>query len=391
VIRVLVFTTLYPSSALPGRGLFVEERVRQLKAHSPVSPTVVAPVPWFPRALRSLARYRGFALTPRREERHALSVEHPRYVTLPKIGMTIAPVLLALGSWRETQRAVRGGVDLIDAHYFYPDGVAAALLSRWFGKPYVITARGTDVNVLPNYRLPRAWIRWAAKHASAIVAVSAALAERLQELGVDAAKIRVIRNGVNLERFSVIDRAEARRKLGLPEDGRLALSVGNLVEGKGHQHAIAALAQLPGWQLRVAGVGEYEPTLRRLANELEVADRVTFAGLVPQEHLSVSYSAADLLILASAREGLPNVILEALACGTPVVASRVGGIPEVIDRAELGELIDEPSGATVARAVTRVAAAATDRQVLRAQAERFSWETTSRSQIELFHQVLGTT
>src|SRR5690606_25968817 len=143
-------------------------------------------------------------------------------------------------------RLLAGGhdFDLIDAHYYYPDGIAAALLARWFRKPFVVTARGTDLNLLPDYRVPRRWIQWAARRAAASITVSEALKQKLVGLGASPDDVHVVRNGVDLELFHPLDRTSTREALGLPA-GRWLASIGNLVPLKGHDIAIQALERLP--------------------------------------------------------------------------------------------------------------------------------------------------
>ena len=185
-MRILTFSTLYPNASRPSQGLFVETRLRQLLSNSRVQAQVVAPVPWFPSAHPRYGRYAAFASVPKKERRHGIQVSHPRFVSLPKIGMTIAPLLLANAVQPVLERIAREGYkfDLIDAHYFYPDGVAAAILGKRLGVPVVITARGSDLTLLPRYILPRKMIQWAACNAAGLVTVCAALKQPLIALGV---------------------------------------------------------------------------------------------------------------------------------------------------------------------------------------------------------------
>ncbi|HWI14795.1 MAG TPA: glycosyltransferase family 4 protein, partial [Burkholderiales bacterium] len=169
-MKVLTFTTLYPNAARPSHGLPVETRLRHVVNTGQVETRVVAPVPWFPSGHPRFRDYAVYARAPRVEVRNGIHIDHPRYPLIPKVGMTVAPFLLS-----RAMRAVVARVleefpfQLIDAHYFYPDGVAAVMLGRYFGKPVVVTGRGTDLNVIPGYRMPRRMIRWAADNAAGIV------------------------------------------------------------------------------------------------------------------------------------------------------------------------------------------------------------------------------
>ena len=228
MIRTITFTTLYPNAVQPAHGIFVENRLRHLIASGAVTSRVVAPVPWFPAALASLSRAHGvLARVPRKERRFELEVVHPRFPVVPKFGMTMAPALLfarALPVLRRLQ-SEGGDFDLIDAHYFYPDGVAAIMLGKALGKPVVITARGTDINLIPSHSLPRAMIRYAAREAAGIIAVSQALKDELIALGIPDSRINVLRNGVDLAMFHPVERSAARRHLGLRSHLRRARTI----------------------------------------------------------------------------------------------------------------------------------------------------------------------
>jgi glycosyltransferase involved in cell wall biosynthesis len=388
-MKILTFSTLFPSAARPSHGIFVETRLRHLVASGRVESRVVAPVPWFPSRNPRFGAYAVSASAPREEQRYGIQVLHPRYPVLPKIGMTLGPVLLAQSVKPVIERVLaQYPFDLIDAHYFYPDGVAAILLGRRFGKPVVITARGTDVNLIARYRLPRAMIRWAARHASGMITVACALKDKLVGLGIPAERIEVLRNGVDLQHFRPVDREDWRRRFGFRRT--TLLSVGNLVPLKGHDLTIRALRLLPELDLVIIGDGPERAALGSLVRESGVSDRVTFAGAMPQEDLRHYYGAADALVLASSREGWANVLLESMACGTPVIASNVGGTPEVVAAPEAGLMMAERTPEALADAVRRLFEHYPDRGATRRYAEGFSWAATTAGQLELFDRILST-
>jgi glycosyltransferase involved in cell wall biosynthesis len=386
-VRILTFSTLYPNSAQPGHGVFVETQLRQMLQAGEHESVVMAPVPWFPSEHAWFGRYSVYARVPREEERHGIRVLHPRYLVLPKIGMTLAPFLLARSALPAMRRLLeRFPFDVIDAHYFYPDGVAAVMLGMRLGKPVVISALGTDVNVIPSYRWPRQMILWAARHAGGMITVARALKDRLVALGVPDTRIEVLRNGVDLRLFRPVDRDEWRGKLGFT--GTTLLSVGNLVTHKGHDLAIRALSLLPGMRLVIVGNGPERENLAALAQDLRLADRVTFAPVMPQEKLRHYFGAADALVLASSREGWANVLLESMACGTPVIASRVGGTPEVITAPEAGVLMAQRTPQALADAARRLFAKYPDRAATRRYAEAYSWDATTERHLQLFQRVI---
>ncbi|CDN88933.1 MULTISPECIES: glycosyltransferase family 4 protein [Hydrogenophaga] len=389
-IKVLLFSSLFPSSVRSIHGIFVETRLRELVKSGGVEAKVVAPVPWFPSTAKRFGEYAQFAATPRYEQRNGLEVFHPRYLLLPKVGMNLAPWAMALAALPLLKRIQREGFDfdLIDAHYYYPDGVAAGLLAKWLGKPFVVTARGTDLNLIPQYAYPRRLILETAARASGSIGVCQALMDSLRDLGGDPSKLHVLRNGVDLERFVPEPRELARERLGLPVDGRYLLSVGLLIERKGHHIAIEALTQLPGVTLLIAGSGPDRAKLEALAARLGVADRVRFAGVVPQTELKWWYAAADVLTLCSSREGWANVLLEAMACGTPVIATNIWGTPEVVSTPDAGRLMRDRDAASLADAWRELMAALPAREAVRRHAERFSWEETTQGQLDLFRSVI---
>jgi glycosyltransferase involved in cell wall biosynthesis len=391
-IKTLVISNLFPNREFPRNGIFTENRMRNMMKSGRVDVRVLAPIPWFPLRGEQFGRYGRFARVSATETRHGIEVRYPRFPVIPKVGMALSAVLLALALVAPIRRLIREGfeIDVIDAYYFYPDGVAAALLGRWFDKPVIITAYGNDLSQIADYRLPRWQILWAARHASGMTTVCQALKDRLVELGADADRVKVVLHGVDLQLFQPpTDRDAVRAELRI--SGPTLLSVGNLIELKGHNFVIGALRELPGFHLVIAGDGEEFDNLRALAKHCGVADRVRFLGHVDQTQLPRYYGAADALVLASSREGIANVMIEALACGTPVIATAVWGAPEVITSPVAGVLIEERSDAGVAEGVRRLFAARPERAATRRFAERYTWEKTTTDHLAVFDQVLGTT
>lgn len=388
-IKILTFSTLYPNAAQPTHGIFVENRLRHLLESGEIEVKVVAPVPWFPIAGPAFGKYGNFAKVPEHEVRHGIEIWHPRYWVLPKIGMSIAPLLMARAV-RKTVRNIREqgfDFDLIDAHYFYPDGVAACMVANSLGKPFVVTARGTDINLIPRHSLPKRWILWAAKKSRAMISVCQALKNEMAKIGIAADKVTALRNGVDLDFFNPGNREEIRKQLDI--SGKALLSVGYLIERKGHHLVIEALSRLPDVRLYIVGEGEMSAQLRKLASILGVADRVVFLGALDRESLRRYMVAADALVLASSREGMANVLLESIACGTPVVATSLWGTPEVVAVPEAGVLIRDRSAAAIAEGVDRLFAHYPNREATRRYAEKFSWDDTTRGQLEIFRRVLA--
>ncbi|WP_144299632.1 glycosyltransferase family 4 protein [Elioraea rosea] len=380
-LRLLTFSTLYPNAAQPNHGVFVENRLRHLVASGEAESTVLAPVPWFPG--------RGPGAVPAEERRHGLAVHHPRFLAIPKFGLATNPYAL----WRAARtafrrlRADRLAFDLIDGHYLYPDGVAAVWLAEEAGLPVVLTARGSDTSQLPHYRLPGRLIRQAVDRADALIAVSAALGEGLVALGARPEKVTVLRNGVDLSLFRPVpDRAALRASLGL--DAPTLLSVGHLIERKRNHLTIEALRLLPQHRLLLIGEGPERAMLEACAAKHGVVDRVRFLGAMPHKELPRYYTAADVMVLASSREGWANVLLEAMGCGTPVVATPAWGSREAVAAPEAGIVVEEATAEALAEALRRLAASPPNRAATAAYAARFSWDETTAGQLALFRRVL---
>ncbi len=382
-MKILTITTLYPNSASPSHGVFVENRLDFFRRRTGHDVKVIAPVPWFPSSAPVFGAYARLAAAPSRETRRRVEVRHPRYAIPPKIGMTYAATALARVALREARALLAEGwdFDLIDAHYLYPDGVAAAVVARALGKPFTMTARGSDVTELANFPRQRRMILDAVFRSDAVISVAEALKADLVQLGAPAEKIRVLRNGVDLGMFRPVDRAASRATMTV--NGAVIASVGSLIPRKGHDIAIGALAHLPDATLLIAGQGPEQAALKALAEKLGVAGRVRFLGQLRHEALIDVYNSADALVLASTREGWPNVLLEAMACGTPAIAADAGGAREVIREAAAGRIVDERNAEAIASAVRDVLATS-DRQATRAYAERHSWDETSDGLAALF-------
>jgi len=374
-MKMLVFTTLYPNSEQPNHGLFVEKRLLEFVHRYPCEVRVVAPVPWFPGWLPG-QRYAALAKVPRRETRGQVEIFHPRYLVIPKLTWRVAPLMLVLGSILTIRRLRAEGFDfdLIDAHFVFPDGVAAQMIGRLVRKPVCMTARGSDINDSLRFWLPRRMIRWAVTRAKAVIAVSEELAKKMRGLCGELLAVHVLPNGVDRTRFYPRDDTSIADRLGL--SGPIVLTVGNLRKLKGHEILIRAVAMLNDVSLVIIGAGEEEKNLRRLIEETGMQNRVFLLGAISNKELPDYYSAADVFALASRSEGCPNVVLEAIACGTPVVATAVGGIPDLVPVSCRHLLVTERSPEAFAQSIATCLSAPPSAKAMAAHAEKFDWEST---------------
>lgn len=383
-MHLLLYTNLYPGDDASRHGVFVEERLRQLRRDGDVSASVCALRPTV--SLNPVFWLRG-RMPSTESIRQGVPVHYLEVPTLPLISNWIDPWLWARASRRALERliAAADAPVIVDAHFVYPDGAAAVLLGRRLDLPVVITARGSDVNVKARNPVMRRWIRWAAMRCAAVVTVSVALKQRLLSLGVPEDRVHTLPNGVDLEKFRDHSPRDLREELGL--SGPLIASVGNLIEGKGHHIAIEALKCLEDAGLLIVGDGPDRQKLERLADTLGVASRVRFLGLVAHDEMAGVFGGSDVTVLASSNEGMPNVVLESIACGTPVVATDVGGVREVLTDPAAGTVLKARTAAALAAGVRTVLTAGHSRQATREFARRFDWQETVTRQLALYEQV----
>jgi glycosyltransferase involved in cell wall biosynthesis len=280
--------------------------------------------------------------------------------------------------------------DVIDAHYVYPDGYAAVEIGKALGVPVVVSARGSDINLFRDISSARPHLTHTLRRASALIAVSEALGRAMRELGAPE-HIRVIPNGVDARKFHPVPQDTARQRIGAPP-GRLLLAVGHLTQNKGQGRllgAYRALLNLGGHDdvsVAIVGEGPFRIELERLIGFYGLRGRVRLAGEIPHEDLHLWYSAADLSTLFSRREGWPNVVLESMACGTPVLATPVGGVPEILADGRSGALAegeDEALGRALAEALARP----WDREAIARDAARHTWETAASAVHEVLSRV----
>lgn len=350
---------------------------------------VVCPIPRVPLLLRR-AEDRLLAAMPEREEVDGVQVHNVPYLHLPGISFRRQAARIARACRPVVEALTTGNSSVLDAHYVYPDGVAAMRIADQLGLPGIVTARGSDVNVIARHPAIRVQVRAAMAKATALFAVSGALCRQFDEVLGETGRVQLARNGVDLEVFrppaDAAEKLAARRRFGLPEDRRLVLGVGRLVDTKGFQHAAAALRDLGGDSALVL-VGE-GPQRARIAGMLP-SSRLVFLGGLSRFEVAEAYRACDMLVLPSYHEGWPNVVTEALASGLPVIASEVGGIPEICTNRDLSRLVPPGDETALATAIGEFFVSLPDPVQVRAQANRYSWGETVAMLSKLFQELVG--
>jgi teichuronic acid biosynthesis glycosyltransferase TuaC len=386
-MRVLIMTKIFPNRIEPSSSPFNRQQFAALGRLCDVE--ILATIPWFPGAgaFRRWSRAGRLLDVPSGDRIEGLAVHHPRFAFIPRIGHAISGPLYAASLAKFVLR-YRGRVDVLLGSWAYPDGFAAVVLASLLGVPSVVKLHGSDIDVVARLPGPRRRLQWALPRAARVVAVSRPLADSAVALGVSPDRVDVVRNGVDSERFRPLDRGEARRALGESPDVRIVLCIGRIERDKGALDLIHAFARTrhrlaPRAKLVMVGDGSAVAECRKTAMELG-AD-VEFTGPLPHDQIPRWIAACDVLALPSWHEGTPNVVLEAIACGRRVVATSVGGVPDVIHSDALGALVNPKDVPALATALQRSLSEAYDPASVAAAASVPDWRTSAQS----LHQSLS--
>ncbi len=380
-MKILVITNLFPNSIEPTRGVFNLQQLKAL-ADTGVEAEVIAPVPWFPGvAIRK--KWFEFSQIPQEETISGFRVYHPRYIVIPGILRSLYGLFFFLGIVRkvkELQKQFR--FDCIFATWAYPDGFASALVARLLGVPLVTKVHGSDINVYTKYFVRRQMIRYGLGSSTRVIVVTESLRQAINALGIPDEKVCVIRNGVDSEKFTPQDRMRCRSQLSLGTEGKIITYIGNLVPIKGADFLLEAMGILTREKndvsLVIVGDGDERTRLQERAKELEIDKKVLFAGRKAHEEIPLWLNAADVLCLPSVDEGCPNVILEALACGKPVVASDVGGVRELASSDDIGLLARPKDPAHLACMLGQALEKIWDPEKIRQESLKFNWKENAR-------------
>lgn len=388
-LRVLSISTLYPNEQAPNFGVFVERQMQAVAKRGDVDLTLVNPIglPPFPLSLHP--RYRQLHDLPEREHRSGVTILRPRFSLLPMVGARFnagAIVRAVLPLVRRLHAEQK--FDLVDAQFFHPDGYAAVRIAAVLGLPVSIKARGADIQHWGHQRATAAQVRKAGRRATGVLAVSKGLIDDMAALGIPREKIMLHRTGLDADLFRPYDRRLCRDELGLPRDAPVLATVGALIPRKGQRFVIEALPVLPGAILLLAGRGEDEAMLHRLAAQLGVAERVRFLGPVPHVDLPILLNAADVLVLPSSSEGLANAWVEALACGTPVVTTPIPGAQELITDPDWGRLVPR-NGPAIAAAVSALLAERPSPGRVQEAVAGMSWQANAAALVEYWRRLAG--
>lgn len=393
--KLVVFSTLFPSSVRSNAGVFIKERMFRVARHVPI--VVVSPVPWFP--FQYVIKFWKPNFRPQPEPfaiMDNVKVYYPRFFSVPGILKSFDGFFMAISSVF-TLYTIKKEYDfnIIDAHFAYPDGYAASLLGKWFKVAVTITLRGTEVP-LTNRPGRRRRMLTAIKHADRVFAVADSLKQHVVALGADKNKIQLVGNGVDTATFYPINKAQAREQLNIPQDAKVLISVGGLVERKGFHRVIEILPnllkQIPDLTYLIVGgdspEGNIKARLQQQVSLLGIEEHVRFLGALPSQQLKIPLSVADVFVLATANEGWANVFLEAMACGLPVVTTDVGGNKEIVCDEMLGTLVPFDVPEKLSEAVLGALQKQWNRQHIIDYAKNNAWNKRVQVLVEEFNSLV---
>jgi len=379
-LRVLAVTRLFPNRVEPFACAFQRQQLGALARRCSVEVLAAIPTVAGASLLGDRTRVGRLTRVPSRDEIEGIPVLHPRVPYLP--GVSALPVLaplnapLYLAGLLPHLPRLRGRFDVVLGAFLYPDACAAAALSRALGLPYAIKTHGTDVNVVAGWPSLRPMIARALRGAAFSIGVSRPMVDALVRLGAPPERTVLIANGVDRGLFRPRDPCCARRAAGLPDNGLIVLFVGLLDKDKGLRELCAAFEAIQRARplpspvhLVLVGEGAMGRELAaQAARHVAGPGQMILAGPRSLAEVARYLGASDVLALPSYHEGTPNVVLEALAAGRPVVATRVGGIPDVITHGATGLLIPAKDVAALTDALVEALSRPWDPELLRASA-----------------------
>jgi teichuronic acid biosynthesis glycosyltransferase TuaC len=389
-MKILLISNLFPNSAEPLRGIYTYQIVKELDKVCDIE--VIAPLPWVPHYVGNRIKLKYcHADVPKKEKLGGITVYHPRYLVIPKILGFMHSVFLFFPLLRLVKHIQQNReFDLINAHWIFPDGVAAVWLARRLDKPVILTGLGCDLNLYSTMAFRKIQIVRALQEADLVTVVSKNMKRRIISLGIRGERVNVIPNGIDLKLFDVMDRKWARNYLSLNHKSRIILTIGTQDEVKGTKYLIEAFDMLRRSEkgrllLILIGDGPLTEFLVSMSKDLGLCENVLFLGKKPHNEIPLWLNAADAFCLPSIREGHPNVVLEALACGVPVVASNVGGIPEMIN--DNGVLTLPADSNDLCTGLEFCMSKSWDKNAIRSTFGGFSWVECARMYLESYLRV----
>jgi teichuronic acid biosynthesis glycosyltransferase TuaC len=388
---------MFPTPEARTEGVFIIEQMKALRKLG-IEVKAIAPTPWAPRMLNFLPNIRKYICIPKSANVEGIRVTYPRYIAFPGARFRFLYGLFCYLACRHIVRkhVEEGGINLIHAHTILPDGFAALLLGGEFNIPVVCTVHGSDISIYPQ----ECWAtllatKWALRRIKHLIAVSEDLGKKVNLL-IGSREVEVIRNGADEELFHANAKSAARTSLGLPDKAKIVLFIGNLLRVKGPEYLLQAVSHISSadFLLYIVGDGMLRDNLQAQAEQLGISARCVFVGTRPHDEIASWLSAVDCLVLSSVSEGFPTIIAEAMMCRVPVVATAVGGIPEVVKHGRTGLLVQPRDPVSLGEAICSALQNDTNIQMMVNRAEEaargeLTWEANAQKTAEVYREALA--
>jgi len=382
-MKIIVITSFYPNTCDPTRAVFIKSLVSELDEKADI--VVISPLPYVPFFLRKKEKYRCLHGLPYKEYYDKIKVYRPRYLVFPKTEL-LNGIMYAFGIFKALRKLSRQSNKqnvIVHTHSAYPDAVGSIIACRLLKLPVVTTVHGSDINVMPKNPFLRPQIRYALNRSNGIVAVSRKLIKKIEKLSVSNEIKHIPCAGYNPDSFSSVhsdDRVNNTYRI---------IFIGNLVKIKGVDLLINAVAKLKNsmnMQLDIIGKGPEMQKLRQMTKDRSLEHVVKFYGIVEHEKIALHLQKANLLCLPSYNEGTPNVVIEALASGLPVLATKVGALPDIVNDTN-GILVNTGKIDELINGVLQAQSRKWDSRLIASTVSQFTWADLGRQNYEYLHQV----
>lgn len=381
-LKILAISYLFPNSQQPNHGIFVLNRLKAMSNYADI--TVINPIADSP-LHQHIDKFKSLQNIPLEEELHGVHVYHPRFFSIPGHLKSLEILSYRRAVWSVVNRLSAADFDLIDLHWTFPDLPTGAWLSKKFNIPFHVTLRGMEAFHLQDSGLRKHIVSHYLKKVDKVISLSEEMARKSNELANTASKTVVIRNGVDTDKFYHLEQNECREKLNLPLHEKIILGVGALIHRKGFDlviqglEKIIATAGLEQTKFYILGSqgpeGDYRKELNQFIEQHKLQKHVVFVGAVANSELITWYNAADVFCLSSRGEGSPNVLTEALACGTPAVATNVGSVPEIMNSEEnLGFYVENENQSEIINRLIDLLVSDHDSKKQALSFEKYTWD-----------------
>lgn len=387
--KILIISHLFNNNIEQQKAPFVSDQVKWLSEL--VELKVIAPILWYPFS-RYSKRWGKLMDIKKRELHGNVEVSHPRYLAIPiRISATIAAFFYSLSvGVNILQIREKFEFDIIHAHFAYPDGITSVVMGKIFHTPVILTVHGSDINEYLKIRELRFIITYILNNVKHVIAVSESLKQKIIEMGIDENKITVIPNGYDPKLFKIIDQNYSRTKLNLPHNKKILLFIGTLTEIKGLNYLIKAMKDVIQYEknvlLIIVGEGYEKEQYKLLTKNNNLEDYIEFVGSKKHSEIPLWLNACDLFVLPSINEGFGVVLIEAAACGKPVVASNVGGIPEASNPIAR-KLIPPKDSKELAKSILEMLNSEFDPVKIIAMNEKFKYDLITKNLIGIYETV----